>query len=285
MTQRTKPIGVFDSGVGGLTVYRAMRALMPQEDFIYLGDTARVPYGTKSPEAVRAYAAQAAEALLGEEIKLLVLACNTASAHALETLRAQFPALPILGVVEPGAQAAHAATRCGSIAVLATEGTVRSGAYQRSLLALRPDACIQTLGCSLLVGLAEEGWTEGVEAEAVIARYLRRLDPETYDTLVLGCTHFPLLKNMFRRLLPSSVTIVDSAAATAQAALALLKAQGLEKRDAGLGRDAFWVTDAPERFRRLAQAFLSGQTIGTVTLCPLVSCDSHQKDKIAVNIA
>ena len=211
------PIGVFDSGVGGLTVLRALREALPECDFIYLGDTARLPYGTKSPETVARYSLQCAATLLRRGIGRLVVACNTASASALGALRERHPALPIVGVIEPGAEAAVAASMSGHIAVIATEGTIRGGAYQAAIGRLDPAARVTARACSMFVALAEEGWTSGAVAEAAARRYL---DPifsaaEPPDTLVLGCTHFPVLGEVIRAVLPAGVRMVDSAATTA----------------------------------------------------------------------
>ena len=193
------PIGVFDSGMGGLTVLAALRSRMPGEDFLYLGDTARLPYGTKSGDTVARYALQAAEALVARGIKALVVACNTASSVALPALRARFPGLPVIGVVDPGAEAAVRATRTGHIAVIATEGTVRGGAYQVAIERLMPGAQVRSAACQVFVALAEEGWTEGPVADAAAESYLRPLlawsagEAASADVLVLGCTHFPRL--------------------------------------------------------------------------------------------
>ncbi len=262
-------IGVFDSGVGGLTVLRALREALPREDFVYLGDTARLPYGTKTPDTVARYALQAAERLLREKIKLLVVACNTASALALPFLRRALPDLPCLGVVEPGAAAAAKASRNGRIVVLATESTARSGAYPKAIRALRPEAEIEGLACNLLVSLAEEGWTEGREAQAVVERYLRQIRLADYDTLVLGCTHFPLLAPLIRTLLPEEIALVDSAETTARAVAACLKTSGLARTDGGQGEARFLVTDGPERFQALAERFLGGkraESVETISL-------------------
>jgi glutamate racemase len=242
-----KPIGVFDSGVGGLTVLRALRAAMPDENFIYLGDTARLPYGTKSAETVVRYSLQCAAALIQRRIRCLVVACNTASASALDALRAHHPTLPVIGVIEPGAQAAVAASASQHIAVIATEGTVAGGAYQTAIHRLNPAARVTSRACSLFVSMAEEGWTEGPIAEAVARRYLNPIfgepifgDPifqscEAPDTLVLGCTHFPTLVESIRAVLPPQVTIVDSAATTAAAVLRQLR--GGAGQDRAVARD------------------------------------------------
>ncbi|MEP7314610.1 MAG: glutamate racemase [Pseudomonadota bacterium] len=252
------PIGVFDSGMGGLTVLRALMNALPAEEFLYLGDTARLPYGTKSPATVERYALQAGGHLVRRGVKCLVVACNTASAAALPAMQRKFAPLIVVGVVEPGAAAAVAATRSGRIGVLATESTVRGGAYQRALAVLRPDVEVVAVAATVFVALAEEGWVDGAIAAAVAHRYLAPLyaaDGPRPDTLVLGCTHFPPLAAVIAREAGEDVTVVDSAATTA----AVLRQQLLA---AGLGRNApatavrFLVTDGAERFQRIGPAFL-----------------------------
>ncbi len=254
------PIGVFDSGVGGLTVLRELRARLPAANFIYLGDTARLPYGIKSAATVLRYSLQCATALLQRHIRCLVVACNTASAAALGALRLHHPALPIIGVVEPGAQAAVAASASQHIAVIATEGTIGGGAYEAAIHRLNPQARVTSRACSLFVSMAEEGLTDGPIAEAVARRYL---DPifaaaDAPDTLVLGCTHFPALISAIRTVLPRDVRIVDSAATTAAAAaLELEGAAGLGITAGGSrGSVTFLATDGAERFARVGSAFL-----------------------------
>ncbi len=260
------PIGIFDSGVGGLTVYKALRRKLPQEDFVYLGDTARLPYGTKSPETVARYAVQVTERLLKEDIKLLVVACNTATALAMPSLRKHFPDLPCLGVVEPGAGLASTSTRNNRIVVLATEGTVRSGAYQEAIKRRNPKAEVEGLACNILVSMAEEGWADGAETRAVTARYLSQITMKDYDTLVLGCTHFPLLIPEIRDQLSSDITLIDSAETTAEAVATYLRGRGMAKEDGQRGRDSFLVTDGPERFRLMAERFLGSHVVEKVDL-------------------
>jgi glutamate racemase len=259
------PIGVFDSGVGGLTVLRALRRALPAENFVYLGDTARLPYGTKSASTVVRYSLQCAAALVRREIRCLVVACNTASASALTALQAQYPSVPIIGVVQPGAQAAVAASASQRIAVIATEGTINGGAYQLALRRLSPSAVVTARACSLFVAMAEEGWTEGPIAEAVARRYLDPLFKvaQPPDTLVLGCTHFPVLGEAIRAVLPPGVKVVDSAATTAAAVVSqLLSAERREARAPGSGsasaRGAVsWLaTDGAARFARVGTIFL-----------------------------
>jgi glutamate racemase len=271
-----RPIGVFDSGVGGLTVLDALRRRLPGERFLYLGDTARLPYGSKSPETVRRYARQAAGVLVERGVKLLVIACNTASAVAVEDLRRAFHPLPVIGVVEPGAQAACVASTSGHVLVTGTEGTVAGGAYQRALLARRPDLRIEAVACPMFVALAEEGWVDGPIPEAVARRYLEvELTAESgsrVDTVVLGCTHFPVLRSVLARVCGPTVTLVDSAETTARAVAQILEDGRMVR--AGRGAPAeprsaaqgpmdlrFLATDAPARFARVGAVFL-GHAIG-----------------------
>jgi glutamate racemase len=253
------PVGVFDSGVGGLTVLRALGAALPHEDFLYLGDTARLPYGTKSAGTVARYSVRAAEGLVARGIKALVVACNTASATALPALRERFPQLPVIGVIEPGARAACEASASGRIAVLATEGTVQGGAYERAIHAVRADAHVTQIACQVFVALAEEGWSEGEAVDAVTERYLAHLDARV-DTVVLGCTHFPLLagaiQNQLDRQLGVTRRVVDSAATTARATAVLLAERSLATDRSRAGSLHLMATDSPERFARVGARFL-----------------------------
>jgi len=255
-----RPIGVFDSGVGGLTVLRALLKRLPAEDFVYLGDTARLPYGTKSPDSIRRYALQAAGLLRGRGVKCLVVACNTASAVALDALTHEFAPVPVLGVLEPGAAAACRATRDGRIAVIATESTVRGGAYQAAIARRLPAAQVTARACPLFVALAEEGWTEGPVVEGVVHRYLDDLfgrpGVPSPDTLVLGCTHFPVLAPAIRSVVGPRVAIVDSAETTAAALADALAEAGLAAERAGGGRVALLATDGADRFARVGSTFL-----------------------------
>jgi glutamate racemase len=254
------PIGVFDSGVGGLTVLRAIRATLPRESAVYLGDTARVPYGTKSRDSVLRYSLQASDQLVSRGIKLLVVACNTASALSLPELRAHLTPLPVLGVVEPGAEAAVAASARRRHLVLATEATVAQRAYTRAIRALSPGAEVEELACSLFVALAEEGWTDGVVAAAAVNAYLggiaARPEHERPDSVILGCTHFPLLAAEIRAALGTAPSIVDSASATARAVAALLERDGLARTAAARADLRLLVTDGAARFARLGSRFL-----------------------------
>ncbi|HEY4222300.1 MAG TPA: glutamate racemase [Myxococcota bacterium] len=258
-----RPIGVFDSGVGGLTVLRALKRALPAESTVYLGDTARVPYGTRSAHTVVKYAINNARTLAAQgDIKALVVACNTVSAVALEALAAE-PALrgiPVLGVIEPGARAAVAASRGGSIAVLGTAGTVRSGAYPRAVAALAPSARTQAIACPLLVPLVEEGWTSGEVPALVVAQYLKALAPDV-DTVVLGCTHYPLLRPVLRAALPERIALVDGAEATARELAELLAARGWAAPAGTAARHRLLVTDAPEQLEKLGDAFLGERVV------------------------
>ncbi len=261
MTAGGGPIGVFDSGVGGLTVLRALRRVLPQERFVYLGDTARLPYGTKSAASVVRYSLQCAEALVSRGIRFLVVACNTASASALEALRLRYPAVPVMGVIEPGAAAAVAASRSRHIAVIGTEGTIGGGAYQSAIRRLDAGARVTAQACSLFVAVAEEGWAEGAIAESIARRYLdpifcgaqSRSGGGIPDTLVLGCTHFPLLTAAVRAVVPDTVALIDSAATVAAAVVRRLPPA---INPCGRGGVTWLATDGAARFARVGSIFL-----------------------------
>lgn len=256
---RNQPIGVFDSGMGGLTVMRALVERLPHESFVYLGDTARLPYGSKSADTVRRYAVQCASALMRHDIKLLVVACNTASATALPALTEALKPIPVLGVIEPGAEAAVKAAPSGRIAVIATEGTVKGGAYQRAIHARKPNAVVTQQACPLFVALAEEGLTDGPIVALAAKRYLDPLlGGASPDCLVLGCTHFPVLKDTIALIAGPDVKLVDSAETTAVAVQHLLDEQDLA-RTGGPRTLRFLATDAPERFARVGEIFLGSK--------------------------
>jgi glutamate racemase len=263
-TYKRHPIGVFDSGVGGLTVVRALRAVLPGEDIIYLGDTARVPYGSKSPRTVERYSLTCQRFLLDRGVKLVLIACNTVSATALPALAAASP-VAVIGAVEPGASRALAATRNGHIGVIGTLATVRSGAYVQAIAARAQGAQVTTAACPLLVPLAEEGWTDDDIARLVARRYLAPLfaaDPDI-DTLVLGCTHYPLLRDVLTlaagELTGRSVAVVDSATAMAEAAGDQLGSG--ENRRGDAGRLDCFATDT-SRLDELAPRFLGEPLTG-----------------------
>lgn len=248
------PIGVFDSGVGGLTVLAALARQLPHERLLYLGDTARVPYGTRSPETVVKYSARVAGHLWARGIKALVIACNTATTHALPTLEAvgQSVGIPVIGVLRPGVEEAAGRTEVGHVAVIGTEGTIRSGRYQAELEARGLKAT--GLACPLFVALAEEGWTEGEVATLVARRYLEPLRGGA-DTLILGCTHYPLLRGVITEALPG-VKIVDSAEATARITQAVLAERGLLRVADSPDVANYLVTDNLSRFIEVGQRFL-----------------------------
>jgi glutamate racemase len=246
-------IGIFDSGVGGLTVVHALLAALPAEHLIYFGDTGRYPYGTKSAETVTRYSVENADFLAGRGIKLLVVACNTSSAVALPALESRYD-VPIVGVIMPGARAAVARSRNRRVGVIATERTIASGAYQQALRTLDPGLEIYTRACPLLVPLAEEGWVDGDVPRSVVETYLGSLRRSGIDTLVLGCTHYPLLRPVIAEAMGEGVALVDSAEETAREVSAALAAKGLAR--AGQGSTSFFVTDVPDRFVRIGQRFL-----------------------------
>lgn len=257
---RERAIGVFDSGVGGLTVASAIARALPAESLLYLGDTARVPYGTRSPETVLRYAHNNATFLEARGIKLLVVACNTVSATALEPLAGSAP-VPVLGVIEPGARAAVAASAGGEIAVLGTPATVRSGAYVRAIQARAPGRDVVQIPCPLFVPLAEEGWTDHEVTRAVAREYLAPLAGRPVDTIILGCTHYPILAPAIARaaesVLGHAVTVVDSAGAAAEEVARHLTEGGLASA-AGPGEHRFCVTDEPARLEEVAARFWGG---------------------------
>lgn len=254
------PIGIFDSGIGGLTVARAIYERLPGESTIYFGDTARVPYGPKSPETVRRYSREILQWLLGQGVKAVVIACNTSTAHALAALREESP-VPVIGVIEPGARAAVAATAGGPVGVIGTAGTIASNAYARAIHALRPALQVEQVACPLLVPLAEEGWFDHPATELVAREYLHPLQQARVDVLVLGCTHYPLLKPLLGRVMGPAVRLIDSAEETARAVAETLRERSLE---APAGRRVFHrfaVSDDEPRFRQVGARFI-GEKLG-----------------------
>lgn len=256
----SRPLGLFDSGIGGLTVFRAIRQRLPNERILYLGDTARVPYGTKSRETVTRYTRECARFLLHRRIKALVVACNTASALALPSLAPELP-IPALGVLQPGAARACALSDSGRIGVIGTEATIRSGAYAEAIRGIRPEAEVFSVPSPLFVPLAEEGWTEGDVARLVARRYLSAFDSKSIDTLVLGCTHYPLLKGVIAEALGGGIRLVDSAEAAAEESERMLERDELLAGKAGDVEDHFYVTDSSQRFAEVGSRFL-GTSLG-----------------------
>lgn len=253
---RDRPIGVFDSGFGGLTVAAALHERLPNESLLYFGDTARVPYGSKSPVVVRAFSREAARFLLSRDIKLLVVACNTATAHAEAMLREELD-VPVVGVIEPGADAAVAATRTGRIGVIGTAGTIASGAYDLAVRRrLGEEGRVYAQPCPLLVPLVEEGWGDHAVAEVVSREYLAHLKEVDVDVVILGCTHYPLLHDTLQSVMGPQVRLVDSGHETARAVEAILQERALERTSDGPPTHSFFVSDSPRKFRYMGRRFI-----------------------------
>ena len=252
-----RPIGIFDSGIGGLTVLKEIVNALPAEDTIYLGDTARVPYGTKSVETVTRYSFENAKFLLKFNIKLLVVACNTASAYCLHQLKQELP-IPVIGVIEPGARKAVEVTKTKRVGVIGTEGTIRSGAYFDAIKAIDPSIVVFTKACPMFVPLAEEGWANNQIAHLTAQAYLRELKKEWVDALILGCTHYPLLKGVIKEVMGEKVELIDSGhETTADVARCLMDKNILEAISSGRGLHRFFVTDSPDRFKHVGSKFMA----------------------------
>jgi glutamate racemase len=248
-------IGVFDSGMGGLTVVRELMLQLPNESIIYFGDTARVPYGPKSPDTVLRYSREITSYLKGEGVKTLVVACNTATAHALPALRREFD-MPIVGVIEPGARAAATATKTKRVGVIGTAGTIKSRAYEKEIRKLLPDVEVTAQACALFVPLVEEGWLDSEVTHAVARNYLASIVSAEVDTLVLGCTHYPLMKTVIGNVVGREVRLIDSAQETARQAGEILREHGLENETPDSARYRFIASDAPDTFLGLGERFL-----------------------------
>ena len=262
--EKDRPIGIFDSGFGGLTVARALHDRLPNESLLYFGDTARVPYGSKSPDIVRQFSREAAQFLLSRDAKLLVIACNTATAHAVATLQQELD-VPVIGVIEPGATAAVAASRSGRIGVLGTAGTIASGAYDLAVRRrLGERGRVYAQPCPLFVPLVEEGWTDHEVTRAVAAQYLEPLREVDVDVVILGCTHYPLLREVLQAEMGPGVTLVDSGEETARAVEGILVEEGLERAAQDPPAHAFFVSDSPGRFRTIGRRFV-GDLLGMVS--------------------
>jgi glutamate racemase len=249
------PIGIFDSGIGGLTVARALYDRLPGEATIYFGDTARVPYGPKSPDTVRRYSLEILNWLLEQGVKAVVIACNTSTAHALEALQAESP-VPVIGVIEPGARAAAAASRGGPVGVIGTAGTIASNAYAKAIRRIRPGADVQQRACPLFVPLVEEGWFDHPAAELIAREYLAPLREAGVDALVLGCTHYPLLKPLLQRVMGPDVRLIDSAEETAAAVAATLEDRGISAPPGTDPSHRFAVSDDEARFLHVGSRFI-----------------------------
>ncbi len=247
------PIGIFDSGVGGLTVMREIVRQLPEEHIIYLGDTARVPYGVRSPETVSRYSFENASFLISKGIKILVVACNTSSAVSLEMLRRRFP-VPVAGVVEPGARAAVTNTKSKKIAVIGTETTMKSAAYEKAIRAIDRAVKVSGIACPLFVPLIEEGWIYGEVVTLTAQKYLTSIKADGADILVLGCTHYPMIKHIISDVV--KLPLIDSAVETAREVKAILGERNIMRRGGDAASRKFYVTDSPEKFVRIGERFL-----------------------------
>ena len=261
------PIGIFDSGIGGLTVARAIYERLPHESTIYFGDTARVPYGPKSPDTVRRYSLEILHWLLGQGVKAVVIACNTSTAHALDALQAESP-VPVIGVIEPGARAAVAAMRRGPIGVIGTVGTIASNAYARAIQAAKPGAVVEQKACPLFVPLVEEGWFEHPAAELIALEYLQPLKRANVDVMVLGCTHYPLLKPLLQRTMGPDIRLIDSGEETAATVQGALHLSGLNAPSSATPAHRFVVSDDEARFRQVGSRFI-GERLRKAEVVPL----------------
>jgi glutamate racemase len=261
---KDNPIGVFDSGIGGLTVLQKIIEVLPRENTVYLGDTARAPYGTKSTETVLRYSFENTEFLIEKDVKLVVVACNTSTAVALDQLRDKLE-VPIIGVIQPGVKRALNASKKKKVGVIGTEATIQSGAYTRALRAEDPGVEVYSRACPLFVPLAEEGWTDNAVVEMTVKAYLGSLRQSGIDTLILGCTHYPLLKKAIRKFMGSGVTLVDSAEEVAKIVGALLKKTSLARKT-GKGTHSFFVTDTPDRFVKVGRRFLGEKVESAVRI-------------------
>ena len=250
-----KPIGIFDSGFGGLTVFSELRKLLPREDIVYFGDTARVPYGSKSKEVVTGFSLQIADFLIKQKVKMIVVACNTASAFALPALQKKFR-LPVFGVIQPGAEAALRTSKKKRIGVIGTAGTIRSASYDKAIRSLDKKTTIFSKACPLFVPLIEEGWIDHPVTKAVAKEYLAPLAKKGIDVMVLGCTHYPLIKKVIREIVDGNISLIDSAEATAADVRNILDRYGLLEKGGSAGKYRFYVSDYPEKFKKLGRMFL-----------------------------
>ncbi|MBF0609213.1 MAG: glutamate racemase [Candidatus Magnetobacterium sp. LHC-1] len=266
-----RPIGIFDSGIGGLTVLRELHRQLPAESTIYLGDTARVPYGIRSPETVKRYSLQNSMYLMEMGVKLIIIACNTSSAISLYSIRNALD-IPVLGVIEPGAKAAVTATRNGTIGVIGTEVTIKSGAYRRAIHSHNGGVVVYEQCCPLFVPLVEEGWLNDEITEAVARKYLKGLIRSGIDTLVLGCTHYPLLKGVLTKVMGEGIVLIDSGIEKAKNVKNILKDLNILKRDNKNTFRKYYVTDSPERFIAVGRRFL-GEPIEDITSIELTSLE------------
>ncbi len=258
----TRPIGIFDSGVGGLTVVSQIQNILPGEDIVYFGDTARVPYGTKSRETVTRFSVENVEFLMRHNVKVVVVACNTASSLSLDFLKRCFK-VPIIGVIEPGAESAVSRTRNNRIGVIGTQATISSGAYENAIRKMGAKNRVFTQSCPLFVPLVEEGWFDHPATTLVAEEYLRPLMARKIDALVLGCTHYPLLKPLLGRVMGQGVTLIDSAAETARAVVETIAGQGLAAPAGAAVTHRFVVSDDAPRFQQVGARFIGDRLTGT----------------------
>lgn len=268
-----KSVGIFDSGIGGLTVVRQVSKLLPNETIIYFGDTARVPYGSKSPQVVREFALQDALFLSDKNVKAMIIACNTASAEALDLLQKEFD-IPIIGVIKPGAGSAANVTKNGKIGVIGTYGTIASGAYKAELLAVDSSLEVESIACPLLVPLVEEGWESKDVTKDILSEYLFPLIDKNIDTLILGCTHYPMLKPLIQEIVSDKVELIDSAEASAAELELILNKKGLSAANGGSSVEhEYYVSDFPFKFKETAERFLGNQLpeVGLISLDHLES--------------
>jgi glutamate racemase len=250
-----RPIGVFDSGIGGLTVLKEIMKRLPQENTIYLGDTARVPYGIRSPETVIKYSFENTRFLFARNIKLLVIACNTASSISLNAIKKSV-SIPVIGVIEPGAQAAVRATRKNRVGIIGTDATITSNAYTNVIKNMDERITVFGLPCPLFVPLVEEGWTDGNIATLIARRYLKDIKRKDIDTLVLGCTHYPLLKSVISNVMGRNVRLIDSAVETSHVIKRTLQNMAITRKEEERPEREFYVTDSPEKFLKIGERFL-----------------------------
>jgi glutamate racemase len=265
MSEQNKAIGIFDSGIGGLTVLKAIEEALPNEHLIYLGDTARVPYGNKSRETVTRYSIENTQFLIQSGVKAVVIACNTASALAVSDLRKNF-SVPILGVLEPGAQAAVSVTRSKEIGVIGTDSTIGSSSYSKAIHGLDEKIRVWGVACPLFVPLAEEGWVENEITELIARKYLEPFSKTPIDTLILGCTHYPMLKRVIAKVMGEKVMLVDSAQESARVVKELLIEKNLMRTDSSPRSETLFVTDSPERFKQVGKTFLNRTLDGVLSV-------------------
>ena len=269
-----KPIGIFDSGIGGLTVVREVSRQLPQENILYFGDTARVPYGSKSPKVVQLFARQDASFLYDKGVKSIIIACNTASAEAFDILRDNFD-IPVIGVINPGARAASESTKNGKIGVIGTHGTISSGAYKKAIQDIDKAIEVTAAACPLFVPLVEEGWESKSTTRDIAREYLSPLIEGGIDTLILGCTHYPILKPVLQEIVGDKIILVDSAEATAGELKQIFDEQGLgNSSQENTDKHSFYVSDFPFKFKEMAERFL-GKELAEVELVPLEVIESH----------